>query len=48
MFLHIVRDNFHDIVSNFFRVFTYDIMTCRQVTLFSDFVCVLYNFKTTE
>jgi hypothetical protein len=32
----------------YLSVSKYDIMTCRQVSLVSDFVCVLYNFKTTR
>jgi hypothetical protein len=33
-----MRDKFHETFSFFIIVFTYYIMTCRKVSIFSDFV----------
>jgi hypothetical protein len=44
-FLHIVCHKFSKYSQNFITASTYDIMTCGQISLFSDFVYVLYNFK---
>jgi hypothetical protein len=41
---HSVSQLSRNIINFFITASTYDIMTCGQVSWFSDFVCVLYNF----
>jgi hypothetical protein len=45
-FVSIVRVNVREIFSNFYHSLHMWYMTCRQVSWFLDFVCILYNLKT--